>query len=85
MALGKLLRFAPGPLESVFAQGVYLIFQAGRTVDWNLLNAVMIAIGNLIIAKAPILLLYRPGLLELIDSYFSADLFSERHNFAWRG
>jgi hypothetical protein len=56
-------------------QGVYLIFQAVRTVDWNLRNAVMIAIGNLIIAKAPILLTCRPGLLELIDSYFSADLF----------
>jgi hypothetical protein len=36
----------------------------------------MIAIGNLIIAKIPLLLNYRSTLKEIIDSYFAADLFN---------
>jgi hypothetical protein len=77
MALSKLLRFAPVALESVYAQAVELIFQAGRTQDTDLRNSVMIAIGDLIIAKQPLLLAYKSTLCELIDSYFTADLFSK--------
>jgi hypothetical protein len=78
IALAQLLRFAPAAVESVFSQGVQLIFQAGRSEDTDVRNAVMIAVGDLIISKIPLLLEYRLAVQELIDWYFTTVLFAEQ-------
>ena len=75
-ALGMLLRFAPQQLESVFNDSVALIFSVAETEDTDLRNSVMMAIGNLIIAKTPLLVTYKDAIGQLISTYFQTDLFS---------
>ena len=75
-AIGMLLRFAPQQLEPVFDNSVALIFNTASTEDTDLRNSVMMAIGNLVMAKSPALMSYKNEIARLISTYFTSDLFS---------
>ncbi|KAH0794540.1 hypothetical protein GPJ56_001565 [Histomonas meleagridis] len=79
-AIGMLLRFAPNELDSVFEQTLQLILLSGRTDDLEMRNSVMFSVGNLIIGQFPILMKYKENIIELVDTFFTQDLFTETND-----